>query len=627
MADVDRSRDCALVPYSGVALCYAWEGDNHGPPSGGAAQVNAYFDGVEAAFPDATVVASDAFDDFVADVLPFVHTLPTVTAEIGDTWIMGANSDPAKVAKFRAASRARARCAAASRCGEDVEPGIRAFDRLLLKVAEHTWGWNDGPLRTPRLPAQNLPSPQRDPEQSLDPQCTDHQRANTSCEKGAFDRINTTSAAQCCAACAMIPKCAVWEFQPTADPRHPGNCHFKVATGPIVPQSGTICGSKAPPPGPPNPPPPPPQRWVGSYNNTYLAHMVATDPEYKSGIQTWVEQRAFVANAVAALTAHGGTSKLAADIEAEYAALAPTPFNTTGYVDVANLTRIFQCGAIQIGFGTDGAIAVLVGARGHVWADGGAHRLGRLWYNGLDAEDEAAYLGQYLANWKFTNFGKPNLNQTKMDAPATLIRLQYRAGPTPSFLLTLAFPTQVHALRGAPASVEVLVMVNRGDSAGAATVDYTVQWRNKTACHVPETLWFSNNPTTPVNGSWAVDKLGSPVNPLDANLTTTGIGPHLAPDGANGTCGATGVGPSGQLTCGVNLHAVGDGGASFTGDQGEESITIASTDVALVAVGEATPFPQVSGPPDPTKGIHFAMVGNIWNTNCEHFSVMPLLHC
>jgi hypothetical protein len=47
--------------------------------------------GPGALFPNADTVASDAFDDFLEDVLPFKDTLPVITAEIGDTWIMGAD--------------------------------------------------------------------------------------------------------------------------------------------------------------------------------------------------------------------------------------------------------------------------------------------------------------------------------------------------------------------------------------------------------------------------------------------------------------------------------------------------------------------------------------------------------
>ena len=540
-----------------------------------------------------------------------------------------ASSDPWKVARFRAASRARTRCAARGKCDPVNEPGIRAFDRLMIKVAEHTWGWNDGNLRTPRV--------QRKPvlanghgdvggEAAIVGGCASHVLLNTSCEKGAFQRVNVSSAAACCAACGLLPDCKVWEFASGLDPnggKHASsNCHLKPRPGTIVHQTGTTCGSKSKFP----PPPPPPSTWVGSYNNSFLRYKLATDPEYQTGVETWVEQRAFVSNAVAALSARGGTkSALAADIGAEFAALAPAPFDTTGFVDVHNLTQTFRCGAgLTIGFGIDGSIATLVGPNHHDWAGGAGRSLGRIWYNGFDADDEAAYLGQYLANWKFTNFGKPNLDQAKVDASATLVRLRTRAGGerngTAQFLLSMTFPDTVHELRGAPAFVEALVTVNStgargGGGTSGATIGYTLQWRNKTACHVPETLWFSNVPAVsqPQHG-WTVEKLGSSINPMDADLRATGTGPGLAPDGNNGSCGATGVGPSGQLTCGVNLHAVGEGGVRYA-SQSEGVFNLASPDVALVSLGAPSPFPQVAGPPDMSQGVHFAMVGNVWNTN------------
>ena len=42
---------------------------------------------VQAEFPNAKIRASDAFDDFVAKVLPVQHTLPVLTHEMGDSWI------------------------------------------------------------------------------------------------------------------------------------------------------------------------------------------------------------------------------------------------------------------------------------------------------------------------------------------------------------------------------------------------------------------------------------------------------------------------------------------------------------------------------------------------------------
>ena len=69
--------DCVVVHGARRALCYAWKGDNQGPQSYD--EANANFKEVANLFPGAEVVASDAFDDFVADVWDHRGELPVVT--------------------------------------------------------------------------------------------------------------------------------------------------------------------------------------------------------------------------------------------------------------------------------------------------------------------------------------------------------------------------------------------------------------------------------------------------------------------------------------------------------------------------------------------------------------------
>lgn len=109
--------------------------------------------------------------------------------------------------------------------------------------------------------------------------------------------------------------------------------------------------------------------------------------EYQNGVRTWREQRAFVRNAVAALSAGGTThSALAAAIEREFALLQPVAFSSIGFVDASSLDEKFECGGVTVGFGSDGAISTLIDTAngGHVWADS-THTLGKLWYSGADA--------------------------------------------------------------------------------------------------------------------------------------------------------------------------------------------------------------------------------------------------
>lgn len=173
-----------------------------------------------------------------------------------------------------------------------------------------------------------------------------------------------------------------------------GNCHLKEDFGTIAPQQGTTCGSKVafPSPGPsPGPPPGP----AGDYSNQYLQHMLATDAEYQNGVKTWIEQRAFVRNAVNMLTSGQINSPLAAAIEREFALLKPVEFAAVGYADASSLKQVFRCGAMTVGFGDDGAISTLVGADGSTWADS-EHTLGRLWYSGSDAVDEETFTTAYI---------------------------------------------------------------------------------------------------------------------------------------------------------------------------------------------------------------------------------------
>jgi hypothetical protein len=136
--------------------------------------------------------------------------------------------------------------------------------------------------------------------------------------------------------------------------------------------------------------------------------------DFKKSSQSWVESRHFVDNAVAALTAGESTDSatttttnttsisgddaadagaadadadagagsraaddadadaaLSAAILAEFAALEPRPFDTTGYTnETANIGRVFTCGGgggsgesnfqLSIGFGNHGGITTLI---------------------------------------------------------------------------------------------------------------------------------------------------------------------------------------------------------------------------------------------------------------------------
>ena len=101
--------------------------DNKGPQSAG--QIQDFYAEIRKKYPGAKVRAA-TLDD-VAERLRRVP-MPTVTKDIGDTWIHGVGTDPLKVSMYRDVLRA------AERRGTD---GLSLEDDLLL-VPEHTWGYD-----------------------------------------------------------------------------------------------------------------------------------------------------------------------------------------------------------------------------------------------------------------------------------------------------------------------------------------------------------------------------------------------------------------------------------------------------------------------------------------------------
>ncbi len=484
--NASRSEACVSVEAAGVALCYAWKVDNSGPHAPWQSEL--VFDVVDTLFPEAkgNIVASDAFDDFVDEVWRVRATLPVVDAEIGDTWMFGADADPRKVALFRAASRVHAGCVRRGDCVAQANgdaSALHAFERLLMLAGEHTWGWDGGDIRSK------------------------------------------------------------------------------------------------------------------SWTNPELAESLETDWQFSTAVEGWQEQRKLLRGALAALPAG---SPLAVAVQAAWAAVegAATgmPFDISGMRAVGTGTPV-ACGGFRLTVGEDGAVVgledAITGAR-HAAQNAS---LFRLWYQGMDAAFFKTYVGQYISGissvWpEFTaeNLYKPNLKAPAVSCPGVADAVY--SDPS-RVVIRLAFNATAHADRGAPATAEIEHVCG---PAGDATLNTTVRWFNKTATHIPETLWLSNVPTPltvdATTPRVVLDKLGAQLDAMDVDLGCDGM--H-------------------HLTCGVHLHGVGDGGVVVMASGAET--TLVSWDSALVSIGVASPVPTPLIAPDIRGGVHWALVGNIWNTN------------
>lgn len=164
-----------VLPSSGAALYCAWNRDNSGPS---AKIFNSTLATLRAANPGANVFAS-TLDEFFRLAEEEKHLLPTVTQEIGDTWLYGVPTDPRKntcgasdccwatiaagpskycmcsqrrvpvlpcmllvlfCSEFREVGRRRLACVSAGGGCDPTSIDFVRFDRLLSLIPEHTWG-------------------------------------------------------------------------------------------------------------------------------------------------------------------------------------------------------------------------------------------------------------------------------------------------------------------------------------------------------------------------------------------------------------------------------------------------------------------------------------------------------
>lgn len=124
-------RDCLIS--GDQAFCFAFRTDNTGPPES-MEEVIAGFKVAATQFPGATIEAG-SLDDFFGHAQTD-STLPTVTGEVGDIWIVGIGSDPKKASTVRRMQRAWDQFS--------TDESLAKAATILLKLTEHTWG--DGGL-------------------------------------------------------------------------------------------------------------------------------------------------------------------------------------------------------------------------------------------------------------------------------------------------------------------------------------------------------------------------------------------------------------------------------------------------------------------------------------------------
>jgi len=114
-------------------------------------------------------------------------------------------------------------------------------------------------------------------------------------------------------------------------------------------------------------------------------------------------------------------------------------------------------------------------------------------------------------------------------------------------------------------------------------LEIELQWFNKTACRMPEAIWFSFVPALQGSDSLEIEKLGEWLSPL--NVVENGN---------------------------RHLHAT-SGRVIFHLHNGD--LSIHSLDAPLVAPGKPSLLDFNNDFPDLSAGLHFNLLNNLWGTN------------
>ena len=147
------------VPGADLAIAIVVRGDNSGPHT--REEIAKIYSDLNQRYPNAQITPTSLTEVANATTL-YRDRLPTVTQEIGDTWIYGISSDPLKIARYRELARLRQTWLAEGRLQLGDATDVALLRRFLLQV-EHTWGtdtkrWLDYDHYKPRDLAEMLPT-------------------------------------------------------------------------------------------------------------------------------------------------------------------------------------------------------------------------------------------------------------------------------------------------------------------------------------------------------------------------------------------------------------------------------------------------------------------------------------
>jgi len=288
-------------------------------------------------------------------------------------------------------------------------------------------------------------------------------------------------------------------------------------------------------------------------------------PGFRLAAESWREQRAYLAEALAILPA---PLRAEAKSRIRERKLSPAPKGGRSIKP----GEPFTLGEWQIVIDPAGAISHL--KQGALCRADPAHRLAALTYQTFSEADYQRFYRQYIrldVDWSLKDFTKPGMT----GSPSFLYRPKIRSielsRKTESARAILAFPSAARAL-GAPGSVIVQI------SPASDGLDLRLDWQDKPANRLPEAIWLQFQPRLK-KSKWHFEKLGHKIDPGD-----------VVRDGNR------------------HLHAV-------TGAVTSGGFSLKSVDAVLFAPGEPQLLNFNNKQPSQSNGITSILYNNLWGTN------------
>lgn len=367
-----------------------------------------------------------------------------------------------------------------------------------------------------------------------------------------------------------------------------------------------------------------------NWTNSQLQQAIG-QKNYKLTVESWLEQRSYIANAISNLNSNveinPGHAAFKAEITKALLDLEPQAARRTRQDRLRALHSVpvrqasqatFQCKPhrISLRFATDGSIAMLQmynGSHTVKLANGAYGKIGRVRYQTLSSDNftefNRLYTGHCLTKNQSAletpachNFHKPNMSSayggdTSAGYGVFSPRMAnlWRSDDSCVFVTESLFVPRLWRQNGAPRKIISSFAI------GVNGLEINVTAINKTSSRLAESLWVSfesSKEAAPDGSAWRLRYFAN-------------------------TSYVSEVDPSDTVEHGaIHLHALGADGEVVYGD---DKLRFVSLDVPIVSAGLLSPFPtmlsNVSGEKFVARdwiqnyGWHYNWQNQIWNTN------------